>query len=145
MSGYFFVQSFLIERRAQRVAEVVLDFLVYWDGKVVGEVSLEDGFAGVAREVVLDAMSAQHPELQRVGGESLVDVLGLLGERLVFLGELSPVVAVHDDDCLSAPVKPAFWFVLAEEVCPSPNEIEGVGDFVLCKFIEQFSEDGPVG
>ena len=62
-----------------------------------------------------------------------------------FLVKLSPVVAVHDDDCLSAPVKPAFWFVLAEEVCPSPDEIEGVGDFVLCKFNEQFSETLVVG
>src|SRR5580658_3766423 len=92
-------------------AEVLFNRSVYRDREVRRQVALQDSFAGLAREVILDAISSQDVKGQRVVCEAAVHVVGLIGVRLILLRKFSSNVAVHDHDCLSAAVKPSFRLV----------------------------------
>ncbi len=78
-------------------------------------------------------------------GKPSLEIFRGLCERSFWLVEFAPFVAVHDDDCLSAPVEPSSGFLFAEEVCPSADEVEGFGDLILPDFGEEFAKDVAVG
>ena len=138
MRGYLLVEPLLVEGRhfsfsevvdeplpeCLRLAKVVLHFLVR-KREVRTEVFPEYRFVGVLRQIVFDPVPFEDLQCERVLGKSALEIFRGLRERSFRFIELASSIAVHDDDCLSAPVEPSSGLLLAEEVRPSADEVDG--------------------